>query len=71
VTQVGFETEGVALIVFAAIALAGQAGMKIVPGWLKLVFLTGAIAVQIVLPLLMRPCCGCFATWSCRSSCSS
>jgi len=52
VTQVGFEIEGVALIVFAAIALAGQAGMKTVPDWLKVVFLLVAIAIQAVLPLL-------------------
>ena len=51
-TQVGFEIEGVALIVFAAIALAGQAGMKTVPDWLKVVFLLVAIAIQAVLPLL-------------------
>ena len=52
VTQVGFEIEGVVLIVFAGIALAGQAGMKSVPDWLKLVFLLVAIAIQAVLPLL-------------------
>ena len=52
VTQVGFEIEGVALIVFAAIALAGQAGLTTVPDWLKVVFLLVAIAIQAVLPLL-------------------
>jgi purine-cytosine permease-like protein len=52
VTQVGFEIEGVALIVFAAIALAGRAGMTTVPDWLKVVFLLVAIAIQAVLPLL-------------------
>lgn len=51
-TQVGFEIEGVALIVFAAIALAGQAGLHTVPTWLKVEFLVGAIAVQAVLPVL-------------------
>src|SRR5260370_3076579 len=52
VTQVGFEIEGIALIVFAAIARAGQAGMKSVPTGLKLVFLVAAVAIQAVLPLL-------------------
>ena len=52
VTQVGFEIEGIALIVFAAIALAGQAGMKSVPTGLKIVFLVVAVAIQAVLPLL-------------------
>jgi len=52
VTQVGFEIEGIALIVFAAIALAGQAGMKSVPTGLKIVFLIVAVAIQAVLPLL-------------------
>jgi purine-cytosine permease-like protein len=52
VTQVGFEIEGIALIVFAMIALAGQAGMKSVPTGLKVVFLIVAVAVQAVLPLL-------------------
>jgi NCS1 family nucleobase:cation symporter-1 len=51
-TQVGFEIEGVALIVFAAIALAGEAGLHAVPTWLKAVFLVSAVAVQAVLPLL-------------------
>jgi nucleobase:cation symporter-1, NCS1 family len=52
VTQVGFEIEGVALIVFAAISLAGEAGLRPVPGWLKAVFLVAAVGVQAVLPLL-------------------
>jgi nucleobase:cation symporter-1, NCS1 family len=52
ITQVGFEIEGIALIVFAAIALAGQAGMKTVPTGLKVVFLLVAVAIQAVLPLL-------------------
>src|SRR5215472_17459810 len=51
-TQVGFEIEGLALIVFAAIALAGEAGLHAVPTWMKAVFLVGAAAVQAVLPLL-------------------
>src|SRR5215472_14261901 len=52
VTQVGFEIEGIALIVFAAIALAQKAGMNTVPNWLKVVFLIMAVAIQAVLPLL-------------------
>jgi nucleobase:cation symporter-1, NCS1 family len=52
VTQVGFEIEGIALIVFAAIALANQAGMKSVPAVLKVVFLIVAVGIQAVLPLL-------------------
>ncbi len=52
VTQVGFEIEGIALIVFAAIALANEAGLRHVPAWLKVVFLVAAVAVQAVLPLL-------------------
>ncbi|MDR2987158.1 MAG: cytosine permease, partial [Nocardiopsaceae bacterium] len=51
VTQVGFEIEGVALIVFSAIALAGEAGLHNVPGWAKASFLVGAVAVQALLPL--------------------
>jgi nucleobase:cation symporter-1, NCS1 family len=52
ITQVGFEIEGIALIVFAGIALAGEAGMKTVPTGLKVVFLIVAVAIQAVLPLL-------------------
>jgi nucleobase:cation symporter-1, NCS1 family len=52
VTQVGFEIEGIAFIVFAAIALAGEAGMKSVPTGLKVAFLILAVAIQAVLPTL-------------------
>src|SRR5258708_9995489 len=52
VTQVGFEVEGIALIVFAAIALAGEAGLHAVPSWLKAVFLVSAVSVQAVRPVL-------------------
>jgi nucleobase:cation symporter-1, NCS1 family len=51
-TQVGFEIEGIALIVFAAIALANEAGMRAVPTGLKVTFLLAAVAIQAVLPLL-------------------
>ncbi len=51
VTQVGFEIEGIALIVFAAIALSGKAGFAAgVPA--KIVFIILAVAIQAVLPLL-------------------
>lgn len=52
VTQVGFEIEGIAFIVFAAIALSGEAGMKSVSTGLKVVFLILAVAIQAVLPVL-------------------
>jgi purine-cytosine permease-like protein len=51
VTQVGFEIEGIALIVFAAVAITGRAGFGAgIP--LKVVFLVLAVAIQAVLPLL-------------------
>jgi nucleobase:cation symporter-1, NCS1 family len=51
VTQVGFEIEGIALVVLAAIALAAKSGFSAgVPA--KVVFLIIAVAIQAVLPLL-------------------
>src|SRR5882757_5478647 len=51
VTQVGFEIEGIALVVFAGIALASRAGFLAgTPA--KVVFLILALAVQAILPLL-------------------
>jgi nucleobase:cation symporter-1, NCS1 family len=51
VTQVGFEIEGIALIVFAAILLSTKAGYA--PGTpAKVIFIILAIAIQAVLPLL-------------------
>jgi nucleobase:cation symporter-1, NCS1 family len=51
VTQVGFEIEGIALIVFAAILLDSKAGFSAgVPA--KVVFIVVAVAIQAVLPLL-------------------
>jgi nucleobase:cation symporter-1, NCS1 family len=51
VTQVGFEIEGIALIVFAAILLDTKAGFAAgIPG--KVVFILVAVAIQAVLPLL-------------------
>ncbi len=51
VTQVGFEVEGIALIVIAGIALAGHAGIGSSDG-LKVGLIVGAVLVQAVLPLL-------------------
>jgi nucleobase:cation symporter-1, NCS1 family len=51
VTQVGFEIEGIALIVFAGIALAARAHFAAgIPA--KVVFIILAVAIQAVLPLL-------------------
>ena len=51
VTQVGFEIEGIALIVFAAILLTTKAGFTAgTPA--KIIFIIVAIAIQAVLPLL-------------------
>ena len=51
VTQVGFEIEGIALVVFAAIALASRAGFLAgTPA--EVIFLILALAVQAILPLL-------------------
>ncbi len=50
-TQVGFETEGIPLVVLAAIALASKAGFHAGTP-LKVVFILLAAAIQLVLPLL-------------------
>ncbi len=50
-TQVGFETEGIALVVLAAIALAAKAGFHAGTP-LKVAFILLAAAIQLVLPLL-------------------
>jgi len=51
VTQVGFEIEGIALIVFAAITLAARGGLLAgTPA--KIIFIVLAVAIQAVLPLL-------------------
>jgi purine-cytosine permease-like protein len=50
-TQVGFEIEGIALVVFAAIALASRAGFMAGTA-AKVVFVILAVAIQAVLPLL-------------------
>jgi purine-cytosine permease-like protein len=50
-TQVGFETEGLILVVFAAEVLAVKAGF--LPGTpAKVVFIVIAVAIQLLLPLL-------------------
>jgi NCS1 family nucleobase:cation symporter-1 len=51
VTQVGFEIEGIALIVLAAIALADKAGFA-AGDPAKIIFLIIAVGIQAVLPLL-------------------
>jgi nucleobase:cation symporter-1, NCS1 family len=51
VTQVGFEIEGIALVVFAGIALSSRSGFAAgTPA--KVVFIVLAVAIQAVLPLL-------------------
>jgi purine-cytosine permease-like protein len=51
ITQVGYETEGLALVVLAALALAAKAGLH-TSTVLKVVLILVAAAVQLVLPLL-------------------
>jgi len=51
VTQVGFEIEGIALIVFAAILLSSRAGFTAGTA-AKVIFIILAVAIQAVLPLL-------------------
>ena len=51
VTQVGFEIEGIALIVFAAILLSSKAGFTAGTA-AKVIFIILAVAIQAVLPLL-------------------
>jgi NCS1 family nucleobase:cation symporter-1 len=51
ITQVGFEIEGIAFIVFAAVVLADRAGFR--PGAAaKVAFVLVAVAIQAVLPTL-------------------
>lgn len=51
ITQVGFEVEGIALIVFAAILLTSKAGFT-AGSATKIIFIVLAVAIQAVLPLL-------------------
>jgi nucleobase:cation symporter-1, NCS1 family len=51
ITQVGFEIEGIALIVFAAILLTSKAGFTAGTA-AKVIFIILAVAIQAVLPLL-------------------
>jgi purine-cytosine permease-like protein len=51
VTQVGFEIEGIALVVFAAILLSSKAGFT-AGDPAKIIFLILAVAIQAVLPWL-------------------
>jgi len=50
-TQIGFEVEGLILIVFAGLVLANRAGVHTSTG-LKVALILGAVAIQIVLPFL-------------------
>jgi purine-cytosine permease-like protein len=49
-TQVGYETEGLALVVLAGLVLAGKAGVHTSTG-LKIGLIVAAAAIQLVLPL--------------------
>ncbi len=49
-TQVGYETEGLALVVLAGLALAAKAGVHSSTG-LKVILIVGAAAIQLLLPL--------------------
>lgn len=51
ITQVGYETLGLALVVLAGVALAAKAGIHTSTG-LKVVLIVLAAAIQLVLPLL-------------------
>ena len=51
ITQVGYETEGLALVVLAGLALSAKAGVHASAG-LKVALIVAAAAVQLVLPLL-------------------
>jgi NCS1 family nucleobase:cation symporter-1 len=51
ITQVGFEIEGIAFIVFAAIVLTAKAGFTAGNG-AKIIFIILAVAIQAVLPTL-------------------
>jgi len=51
ITQVGYETEGLALVVLAGLALSAKAGLGASTG-LKLALIVIAAAVQLILPLL-------------------
>src|SRR5258708_6131484 len=54
VTQVGFEIEGIALIVLAGVALAAKAGVTAGDG-LKAALLIGAVSIQACCPLIGHP----------------
>jgi purine-cytosine permease-like protein len=51
VTQVGFEIEGLSLIVFAGLALAARDGVG-ATGPVKLIAVLAAVAIQAILPML-------------------
>jgi NCS1 family nucleobase:cation symporter-1 len=49
-TQVGYETEGITLVVLAALALLAKAGVHNPHDWIKVVLIIAAASVQLVLP---------------------
>jgi NCS1 family nucleobase:cation symporter-1 len=51
VTQVGFEIEGIVLVVLIVIAMFGHQGLKVSSGW-KAPIIVGAVVVQFVVPFL-------------------
>jgi nucleobase:cation symporter-1, NCS1 family len=51
ITQVGFEIEGIAFIVFAAVVLTDRAGFRAGTA-AKVIFVVAAVAIQAVLPTL-------------------
>ena len=71
ITQVGYETEGLALVVLAGLALAAKAGMgSSTP--LKVGLIVAAALIRLVLPLLGHgTTLRVLACSSCRSSCCS
>ncbi|HTW08087.1 MAG TPA: cytosine permease [Acidimicrobiales bacterium] len=50
-TQVGFEVEGIALIVLVGLAMLAKGGVRAGDGW-KAALIIGAVAVQALLPLI-------------------
>ncbi len=51
ITQVGFEIEGIALVVLIVVAMFAHEGIGVASGWKALVII-GAVAVQFVMPFL-------------------
>jgi len=51
ITQVGFEIEGIVLVVLIVVAMFSHEGIKVASGW-KAPIIIGAVAVQFVMPFL-------------------